>query len=166
MSFLPNIKATLPAEANESDIHEETILQPTSQPTQTSLMKFKLRLFRLSAEVCSHISGPSNLDQVAVQHLDTAIAEKERTWDATFLVNGLPRLSDHARYAHWYILQTYANQLYLLLVLLLLHQPFHNPQSPSILPASRDRCVKSCTTLLNIQRDFCELPRLRDLSTE
>ncbi|KAL4961693.1 fungal specific transcription factor domain-containing protein [Aspergillus stella-maris] len=136
MSFLLNIKASPPTNANDADIHEDAILQ-TSSPhhTQPSLMHFKLRLFKLPAKVCSHISGPSKLDQAALQRLDTAIAEEERLWDATYLVNGL--------------------------YLLLLHQPFHNPQSPDFLPMSRDRCIKSSPALLTIHRHFYELPRLR-----
>ncbi|OQD59953.1 hypothetical protein PENPOL_c036G02457 [Penicillium polonicum] len=156
ISFLLNIKATLPTNANDSDIHEHIILQTTSQPTQMSLMNFKLRLFRLSAEVCSHISGPAKLDQHTLKYFDTAIAEERRLWDSVFLVNGLPRVLDHASYAHWYILQTYAHQLYLLL-----HRPFHNPQSPSFLPSSRDRCIESSSGLLAIHREFCELPKLQ-----
>lgn len=156
MSFLLNIKAVMPTEANDSDIHEDKILQTTSRPTQMSLMKFKLRLFRLSAEVCCHISGPSRLNQLYLGHLDTAIAKEEQLWDSAFLVNGLPRLLDHASYAHWCILQTYAHQLYLLL-----HRPFHNSQYSNFLLSSRDRCIKSSAALLSIHRQFCELPRLR-----
>lgn len=156
MSFLFNIKAMMPTEANDTDIHEDTILQTTSQPTQMSLMKFKLRLFQLSTEVCCHISGPSKLDHVSLKYLDAAVAKEEQLWDSTFLVNGVPSLLDHASYAHWCILQTYAHQPYLLL-----HRPFHNSQSSIFLPSSRDRCIKSSAALLNLHRQFCELPRLR-----
>ncbi|CAG8059964.1 unnamed protein product [Penicillium olsonii] len=156
MSFLLNIKAEMPTDAHDNDIHENGILQRTSGPTQMSLMKFKLRLFKLSAQIGSHISGPSKLDQLALNSLDAAIAAEERLWDSTFLVNGLPSLLDLASYAHWCILQTYSHQLYLLI-----HQPFHNPQHSTFLAPSRERCIKSSFALLNLYREFYELPRLR-----
>ncbi|OJJ03414.1 hypothetical protein ASPVEDRAFT_84861 [Aspergillus versicolor CBS 583.65] len=156
MSFLHNIKATMPAEVDDSDIHEDKILHTISHPTQMALMKFKLRLFRLSTEVCSHTSGPSRLDERLLEHFDAAIAEEQQLWDSTFLVNGTPKLLDHASYAHWCIMQTYAHQLYLLL-----HRPFCPSQSEHFLPSSRDRCIKSSTALLDLHRQFCELPRLR-----
>lgn len=157
MSFLLDIKATMPTDTNDSDIHEDAILETTSSPTQMSLMKFKLRLFQLSTQICCHISGPSKLDQNLLNEFDIAIAEEQRLWDSVFLVNGAPSLLDHPSYAHWCVLQTYAHQLYLLI-----HRPFYNSQSPSFLPPSRDRCIRSSASLLDLHRQFFELPRLRN----
>ncbi|KAE8423674.1 hypothetical protein BDV36DRAFT_290340 [Aspergillus pseudocaelatus] len=157
MSFLLRNNATMPMEVNDVDVLEDRVWQPKCQPTQMSLMSFKLRLFRLSTEVCCHISGPSKLNQDTLQSLDNAIAEEQTAWASLFLVDGAPSLLDHASYAYWCILETYAHQLYLLL-----HRPFHHSQSSNFLIASRERCLSSSTALLDLHRQFCELPRLRN----
>lgn len=151
MSFPLNIKATMSAEINDVDIHDAP-----SQKRSLSLMKFKIRFFQLSTQICGHISGPSTFDEVSLHHFNQAIAEEQHLWDSTFLIDGSPSVLDSASYAHWCILQTYAHQLYLVL-----HRPFHHSQSPRFLPASREKCIESSTALLDIHRLLCELPRFR-----
>lgn len=157
MTFLLEIKALMPADINDSDITDEGILQPSSQPTQMSLMMFKLRLFNLSTQICRHISGPSRLDQGApLKRFDEAIAEEQKLWDSKYLINGSPKIMN-SYYAHWCVLQTYAHHLFLLL-----HRPFHHSQTSCFIPASRDRCISSATALISIHRDLYEVPLLRD----
>ena len=139
------------AEINDVDIHDAP-----SQKRSLSLMKFKIRFFQLSTQICGHISGPSTFDEVSLHHFNQAIAEEQHLWDSTFLIDGSPSVLDSASYAHWCILQTYAHQLYLVL-----HRPFHHSQSPRFLPASREKWIESSTALLDIHRLLCELPRFR-----
>lgn len=159
MSFLLDIKATMPIDANDSDITEGGISQPPSRSrtTQMSVMMCKLRLFRLSAQICRHISGPSRLNQKPLHQFDEAIAEEQTRWDATYLVDGSPSVLDSTSYAHWCILQTYAHHLYLLI-----HRPFHHSKSSCFLPSSRNRCISSGTALLSLHRQIYEAPLLRN----
>lgn len=158
MSFLLNIKTTMPADVNDSDITESGISPPSNshKPTQMSVMISKVRLFRLSTEICHHISGPSRLDPV-LSNFDAAIAVEQKHWDDTFLsTQGSPSILD-CSYAHWCILQTYAYHLYLLL-----HRPFHHSQKPCFKPSSRERCIASAATLISIHRQLYEAPLLRN----
>ncbi|KAJ5351091.1 transcriptional regulator family: Fungal Specific TF [Penicillium brevicompactum] len=101
MTFLLEIKASMPADINDSDITDEGILQPSSDPTQMSLMMFKLRLFYLSTQICRHISGPSRLDQGApLKRFDEAISEEQKLWDSKYLIDGSPKIMN-SYYAHW-----------------------------------------------------------------
>lgn len=155
MSFLLDIKTTMPADVNDVDITKEGISQPSSSPTQMSVMMFKVRLFRISTQICHHISGPSRLEAEPLKEFDAIIAEEQQRWDSTYLVDGGPNILDSS-YAYWCILQTYAHQLYLLL-----HRPFRHSQSPSFLATSRDRCIASSVALLGIHRQIYEVPLLR-----
>ncbi|KAL4796649.1 hypothetical protein BDV19DRAFT_79138 [Aspergillus venezuelensis] len=146
----------MPANVNDTDITDSNITRPSKEPTQMSLMTFKLRIFRLSAQICRHISSPLKLDQDQLKHFDAAISEEQKTWDSTYLVDGTPSLLDSS-YAHWCILQVYAHHL-----LLLLHRPFHSSQGPSFVPTSRDRCIESSVAVLSIHRQLYEAPLLRD----
>ncbi|KAK6832530.1 hypothetical protein RU639_003867 [Aspergillus parasiticus] len=150
---------TMPTDVNDGDISENTVLQPSSQPTQMSLVIFKIRLFQLSTQICRHISGPQRLDTASLYRFDTAIAGEQEQWTSMFLVDGAPSLLDITGYASWCVLQTYAHQLYLLL-----HRPFCNYHSDRahFIQSSRDRCVESSLALLDLHRQFCELPRLRN----
>ncbi|CAG7918071.1 unnamed protein product [Penicillium olsonii] len=157
MTFLLEIKASMPADVNDSDITDEGILQPSSEPTQMSLMMFKLRLFHLSAQICRHISGPSRHDQGAqLTRFDEAIAAEQKLWDSKYMINGSPKILN-SYYAHWCVLQTYAHHLFLLL-----HRPFHHSQTPSFIPSSRERCISSAAALISIHRDLYEVPLLRN----
>ena len=143
------------AEVIDVDIHGALSQNGSLAPTM-SLMKFKIRFFQLSTRICGHISDPSTFDEVSLHHFNKEIAEEQRLWDSTFLVDGSPSVLGSASYAHWCILQTYAHQLYLVI-----HRPFHHSQSPRFLPASREKCIESSTALLDIHRLLYELPRLR-----
>lgn len=159
MSYLLNIKAPLPADVNDSDITDEGISLPSnrSEPTQMSVMIAKVRLFRLSTEICRHISGPSRLDQGLLHEFDAAIAEEQKRWDATYMIDGQPSILDSTSYAHWCVLQTYAHHLYLLL-----HRPFHHSKALEFLPTSRERCISSSAALISIHRQLYEAPLLRN----
>jgi hypothetical protein len=158
MSYLLNIKSSLPADVNDSDITDEGILHPSSrgEPTQMSVMLGKVRLFQLSTQICRHISGPSRLDQRSLHRFDAAIADEQKKWDSTYLIDGSPSILDSSSYAYWCVLQTYAHHLYLLL-----HRPFHHSKSPCYLPASRARCISSSKALISIHRELYEAPLLR-----
>ncbi|CAG8930483.1 unnamed protein product [Penicillium salamii] len=159
MSYLLNIQAPLPADVNDCDITEDGILQPSTrrEPTQMSVMMAKVRLFHLSTQICRHISGPARLDQGLLHGFDSAIAEEQKRWDSTYMIDGSPSILDSTSYAYWCVLQTYAHHLYLLL-----HRPFHHSKAPCFLPTSRDRCISSGTALLSIHRQLYEAPLLRN----
>ncbi|CAK97326.1 hypothetical protein M747DRAFT_369076 [Aspergillus niger ATCC 13496] len=158
MSYLLGIEAPLPADVNDVDITSEGIVQQSrSEPTQMSVMMAKLRLFRLSTQICRHTSGPSRLDQQALRNFDAAIADEQKQWDAAYMVDGSPNILDSNRYAYWCVLQTYAHHLYLLL-----HRPFHHSKAPYFLPMSRERCISSSTALISLHRQLYEAPILRD----
>ncbi|TDZ35558.1 putative catechol O-methyltransferase 1 [Colletotrichum spinosum] len=126
------------------------------QPSDMFLTDFKLRLFRLSNQICGKTSVSTHLDEDSLVRFDEEIAREQSEWDATFLVNGAPSILDTASYAHWCILQTYAHQLYLLI-----HRPFHRRQSSPFRASSREACLRSSAALIDLHRQFYELPRLR-----
>lgn len=156
MSALLNIDATMPADVNDHDITADAVLEPSSQPTQMSLMRFKIQMFQLSTKICRHLASDSKHNEAALSLFDSQVAEEQRQWDSVFLLDGEPSLLDPASYAHWCILQLYAHQLYLLL-----HRPFCKPRGPYFRSASRAKCIISGTSLLDVHRQFCDLPRLR-----
>ncbi|CAI7665773.1 unnamed protein product [Penicillium viridicatum] len=157
MSALLNVNATMPADVNDNDIKRDVILPPSSQPTQMSLMRMKIQMFQLSTRICRHLSSPSKYDETAISLFDSQVAAEQRQWDSIFLLDGLPNLLDSSSYAHWSILQLYAHQLYLLL-----HRPFCKPRGLYFRSTSRAKCIVSGNALLDVHREFCELPRLRN----
>lgn len=157
MTFLLEIKSTLPADVNDSDITEDGITEPSIKPTQMSVMMFKVRLFRLSTLICHHISSSSRLEVAQLNKFDALIMEEQRLWDSIYLKDGSPSILDSS-YSHWCLLQTYAHHLFLLL-----HRPFHHSQSPSFISSSRDRCISSGLALVVIHRQLYEVPLLRHI---
>ncbi|KAJ5812446.1 hypothetical protein N7474_008747 [Penicillium riverlandense] len=157
MTFLLEIKSTLPADVNDSDITEEGVGEASSKPTQMSVMMFKVRLFRLSTKICHHISSASRFEVASLNKFDAAITEEQRLWDSTYLKDGSPSILD-STYSHWCLLQTYAHHLYLLL-----HRPFHHSQSPNFISSSRDRCISSGLALVVLHRQLYEVPLLRHI---
>ncbi|KAJ4172984.1 hypothetical protein NW754_003190 [Fusarium falciforme] len=149
-------RSTMPADVNDSDIHEDKITEASSLPTSMSLMRFKLRLFELSTEICSRLADSSTLDEASMNRYDSLIASEREEWNSVFLPDGTPSILDIASYAYWCILQTYAHQLYLLI-----HRPFYHSQSPRYLPSSREKYLESSMALLDLHRQICELPTLR-----
>ncbi|KAJ0418814.1 hypothetical protein BJY00DRAFT_302623 [Aspergillus carlsbadensis] len=148
-----------PADVNDSDIHDDFIQQPSSQPTQMSMIMFKLRLFKLSSRICHRLSTP--LDEHTLLVFDAEIAAEQSQWDEKFLIDGKPSVLDIASYAHWCILQQYAHQLYLLI-----HRTFCTCQISGGGGSHRQtesqlKCISSGAALLEIQRLFFEVPRLR-----
>jgi hypothetical protein len=155
IGYLLNIPATMPADVNDTDVQENIVVPSTMKPTQMSVTMFKLRLFRLSSRLCRQLSD--RIDRSLLATLDAEVAEEQRRWDLTFLVDGLPSLLDTSSYAHWCILQVYAHQLYLLL-----HRPSCLRRSGThFLPASRTKCLTSGAALIDLHRQFLELHRLR-----
>jgi hypothetical protein len=155
IGYLLNIPATMPADVNDMDVQENIVISSSTRPTQMSVTMFKLRLFRLSSRLCRHLS--SRIDRNLLTGLDAEIAEEQRRWDTTFLIDGSPSLLDTSSYAHWCILQMYAHQLYLLL-----HRPSCLRRSNvHFLPASRKKCLTSGAALIDLHRQFLELHRLR-----
>ncbi|KAF4456361.1 hypothetical protein F53441_1520 [Fusarium austroafricanum] len=160
LTFLLNMKATMPAWVNDKDIQEHSITAaPADSPcqfTDTSLIKFQVRLFQLGTEICSHISSDDKLNETLLHQYDAAVAKEQKQWDTAYLVNGRRSILNTSGYAHWCMLQTYAHQLYLLL-----HRPFHSSRSNHFRAESRDKCIKSGLALLDVHHQFYELPRLK-----
>jgi hypothetical protein len=155
MTFLLNIPATMPADINDTDVEEDNLLPATTRPTQMSVTMFKLRLFRLSSRICRQLSD--RIDRTLLTTLDAEVAGEQQQWDSTFLIDGSPSILDTSSYAHWCILQLYAHQLYLLL-----HRPSCIRRNKArFLPASRSKCLTSGAALVDLHRQFLELPRLR-----
>ncbi|KAM0336036.1 hypothetical protein ACHAPQ_004525 [Fusarium lateritium] len=160
LTFLVNMKATMPAWVNDSDITEHSITDVSSQSpsrlTDMTLIKFQVRLFQLSTQICSHISSGDKLNQTLLHQYDAAVSKEQTEWDSVYLVNGGRSILNTAGYAHWCTLQTYAHQLYLLL-----HRPFHSSRSNHFRSESREKCIQSGLALLDIHHQFFELPRLK-----
>lgn len=157
VSSLLEKERTMPADANDADIQDDMIHQPSSQPTQMSVIMFKLRLFELSSRICHRLSSDPRLDEHTLASFDCEIAHEQAQWDAKFLIDGKPSVLDIASYAHWCILQQYAHQLYLLI-----HRSFCRPRSDEPCRVeSQLKCISSGAALLEIHRQFYEVPRLR-----
>ncbi|CAN9210753.1 unnamed protein product [Alternaria alternata] len=156
ISVLLNIEARAPNEAPNVEDRADPIMASHS-PQNLGLMEYKIRLFRLSTQLCSHISKFKSIYSSCLEQIEQQVIFEQGCWDRSLLVNGSPGILDTANYAHWCILQTYAHQLYLLI-----HRPFHRSSSPHFRPQSRDACLKSSRALLNLHDEFCNLPRLRN----
>lgn len=63
VTALSEMEPKMPADVNDSDIQDDVILQPSSQPKQMSVIMFKLRLFEISSRVCDHLSSDSKMDE-------------------------------------------------------------------------------------------------------
>ena len=158
ISSLLEREGMMPADVNDSDIQDDSIHQPSSQPTQMSVIMYKLRIVELSSRICHRLSNDTKLDELALTSFDSEIAQEQVKWDAKFLIDGKPSVLDIASYAHWCILQQYAHQLYLLI-----HRAFCRPRSGggSCRFESQLKCITSGAALLEIHRQFYEVPRLR-----
>lgn len=160
LTYMLKMTAGMPAWVNDSDIHEHGITEsPTtssSQFTDMTLIKFQVRLFQISTQICSHISSSAKFDTRLLLQYDAAVAKEQTEWDTVYLVNGSRSILNTEGYVHWCTLQTYAHQLYLLL-----HRPFHSSRSNHFRAESRDKCIKSGLALLDIHHQFFELPRLK-----
>ncbi|KAH7174272.1 uncharacterized protein B0J16DRAFT_309691 [Fusarium flagelliforme] len=159
LTYLLKMTAAMPAWVNDSDIHDHGITE--SPPTQSkftdmTLIKFQVRLFQLSTQICSHISSPEKFNEQLLLQYDTAVSQEQQEWDTVYLINGSRSILNTEGYVHWCTLQTYAHQLYLLL-----HRPFHSSKSTHFRAESRDKCIKSGLALLDIHHQFFELPRLK-----
>lgn len=157
MSSLIYDYTTMPANVNDTDILDDRILQASTQPTQMSVMIFKISLLRLSARICKELSDVTPLTEARLMALDAEIASEQQRWASVFLVDGAPSLLDSSSYALWCGLDVYAHQLYLLL-----HRAFSRPTNRLLYrPQSRQKCIASSLVLLDIHRKWTELPRFR-----
>ncbi|KAL2850241.1 fungal-specific transcription factor domain-containing protein [Aspergillus pseudoustus] len=159
VSSLLGADPTLPADVNDTDIQDDRIHPPSRQPTQMSMIMHKLRLFQLSSRICDHLSSAAKMNESRLIAFDAEIAAEQAKWDATFLLDGQPSILDSSSYAHWCILQHYAHQLYLLI-----HRAFCLSRPGGVPPRaeSQMKCIASGAALLEIHRQFCEVPRLRN----
>jgi hypothetical protein len=158
VSSLIGSEPTLPADVNDCDIQEDRILPPSSQPTQMSMIMLKLRVFQLTSRISDHLSSCKKMSEERLLAFDSEIAQEQAKWDEIFLLDGQPSILDSSSYAHWCFLQHYAHQLYLLL-----HRAFCLPRPGSPPRAeSQLKCITSGAALLEIHRQFCEVPRLRN----
>ncbi|EWZ28637.1 hypothetical protein FOZG_17642 [Fusarium oxysporum Fo47] len=89
----------MPANVNDTDILNDRILQPSTQPTQMSGMIFKISLLRLSARICKEHSDVTPLTEGRLVALDAEIASEQQRWASVFLVDGAPSLLDSSSYA-------------------------------------------------------------------
>ncbi|KAL3458200.1 fungal-specific transcription factor domain-containing protein [Aspergillus heterothallicus] len=156
-SSLLGDESALPADVNDSDIQDDRILPPSTQPTQMSMIMHKLRLFQLTSRICDHLASEDRMSEKWLIAFDAEIASEQAKWDDTFLLDGQPSILDSSSYAHWCILQHYAHQLYLTI-----HRAFclARPAAPPR-KESQLKCIASGAALIEIHRQFCELPRLR-----
>ncbi|KAJ0414783.1 fungal-specific transcription factor domain-containing protein [Aspergillus carlsbadensis] len=158
VSSLIGTEPTLPADVNDCDIQDDRILPASSQPTQMSMIMLKLRVFQLTSRISDHLSSKHKMSEERLLEFDAEIAREQAKWDEIFLLDGQPSILDSSSYAHWCFLQHYAHQLYLLL-----HRAFCLPR-PAFppRPESQLKCITSGAALLEIHRQFCEVPRLRN----
>lgn len=156
MSFLLKANASLPTEIE--------LMDPSNRARDSipvgfecaSIMKYKLRLFALSIKICSHTWDLEQSCETQIEAFDATIADEQHQWDSHYLVDGAPSILDTTSYAHWCILQTYAHQLYLLV-----HRPFHRSRSHYFRIQSREKCLESSMSLMDLHRQICKTPRLR-----
>lgn len=158
-----NVK--LPLDLNDDELGT-AIRRPG--PTQMTYLLFKFGLYDLFSRISNmlgHHATPPSYDDLA--NLDAEIAVQQDLWSAKYLAdtreNSLP--DQHA--AHLQILSGYSHQL-----CLLLHKPvITQPQTPDTTdrcwynPAqvarSRDRCLESARSLLDIHSFLHESPQMR-----
>ncbi|KAL4758667.1 uncharacterized protein BDW70DRAFT_152239 [Aspergillus foveolatus] len=154
--MLHTYQAILFRDVNVSAFSEIEVTLP-ADPTQMSVVVFKLRLFEISSRVCDLLSRDTELTEDNLTSFHSLISQEQAKWDAKFLIDGQPSVLGLSSYAHWCILQQYAHQLYLLL-----HRAFCRSrlgQPPRF--ESQLKCTTSGVALLEIHRQFAEFPRLR-----
>jgi hypothetical protein len=159
LSSLLHTNASLPFDVDDNQLGEYGITQQSTSSIGMLVMKFKIRLFRLSSRICRELRENSQLDEIKLDIFDSQVAKERTEWDTAFLLYDSPCVLEPSTYAHWCILQVYAHQLYLLL-----HRPFcHSRENNKsrYRPASRAKCIASGAALIDLQRQFLELPRLR-----
>jgi hypothetical protein len=152
---LDGYQVSLPADVNDSDIHPDRLDAPTSHPTEMTYMLFKFRMYKLSSNISRKISATETLSPDVVAGLDQEIRAEEANWDCQYLLDGGPNLFNYRDQAHWNILHSYANQLYLLI-----HRPFvhADPGISSQYPNARPRCIAAGLAILNVHKEFCNFP--------
>ena len=145
------------SDRHDSNLGNRRNTAPPKGPEFASLMQYKLRLFALSSRICNHTwdLGQSCHDQI--ENSNAAIAAERQQWDANYLVDGVPSILDTASYANWCILQAYTHQLYLLV-----HRPFYRSRSNGFRTQSKDMYLESSMSLMDLHRQLCEIPRLRN----
>lgn len=102
MSFRLDISSVIPPPVNNADFKEHTILHSSREPSQMTMMGFKLRLFQLSNRICRQLS--EHIDVTSLNVFDDEVAAEQKQWDAVFLLDEEPSILDTSSYAHWCIL--------------------------------------------------------------
>ena len=157
MSYLLNIDFSIREETDNMNFGDRRSTPLPKGPEFASLMQYKLRLFALSSRICNHTWDLEQTCDDQIEVFNAAIAAEQQQWDANYLINGAPSILGTASYAHWCILQTYAHQLYLLV-----HRPFYRSRSNSFRTQSRNIYLESSMSLMDLHRQLCEVPRLRN----
>jgi hypothetical protein len=145
-----NVK--LPIDANDIDIHSDSILTRPHEPTQMSYILFKVQLYSLTGRICDQILGSHRPSHASIAALDADIEAEQDKWDAMYVRDIQNSRIQRYQRVHWNILHSHAHQLYLLL-----HRPFFDDTSEgSFVRRSRARCITSAAALLDIHKLFCE----------
>jgi hypothetical protein len=152
LSSLLHTPAVLALDIDNTYPEDYCITKQSSESIGICVMKFKIRLFRLSNRICRELAKGGQFNETKLDDFDSQVARECKAWDAAFLVHGLPSILEPSTYGHWCILQVYAHQLYLLL-----HRPFCQARSSNksrYRPSSRSRCMASGAALLDLQHQF------------
>lgn len=157
MSFLLNTNSSSPIEIDLVSDGDIPRTSPSNATGHVSIMEYKLRLFALSTKICSHTWDTEKSCENEIGVFNAAIANEQQQWDVHYLADGAPSILDTASYAHWCILQTYAHQLYLLV-----HRPFYRSRSSHFRTLSKEKCLECSMSLMDLHRQLCEVPRLRN----
>lgn len=118
---LTSYQVPLPCDVNDVDIQIHGISPASSSPTQNSYMLYKYRLYGYAARISKLLSSRNATTDYADFHaLDHEIALEQQVWDERWLSDARNDSVSRCQ-AQLFILNMYANQLYLLL-----HRPFFN----------------------------------------
>ncbi|KAJ9650763.1 hypothetical protein H2198_009940 [Neophaeococcomyces mojaviensis] len=115
------------------------------RPSKMSYILFKFRLYQLAADICQ-TSLPSNRHNwLVVSRLDARIAVEEQSQKTRFSnLSGLPLYHQ----AHYYILNSFTNHLYLIL-----HRPFLNSSKSGQQSTEQQhnlrKCLKAASLILD-----------------
>jgi len=116
---LTSYQVPLPCDVNDVDIQIHGISPASSSPTQNSYMLYKYKLYGYAARISKLLSSRKATTAYAdFLALDHEIALEQQVWDGRWLSDARDEPMPHCQ-AQLFILNMYANQLYLLL-----HRPF------------------------------------------
>lgn len=156
---LRHLLKTLPPEYTANP--EKNLASSGSDTSAGALiMDLKIELFKLASRICTKDAEEKHLAGNALDSIDAEISNLRELWTERFLDAGSPSILNATSYAHWCMFEMYAHQL-----CLHLHRPFCRKHSTSnTVPyreASSWKCIISGAALLDFNRQYLELPRLR-----